>query len=401
MRLLVLDDERGIVTLVAGVAKDRGWTVDTATDEAAFLSRFDENRPDVVMLDLQLGDRDGVEQLRFLAGVQFAGPVILMSGFDERVLTSVWHYGDSLGLRVAAALPKPIRLAHLRDTLAAVERPAEAAAPVREAKGKKGTESTSDLITPAAIMEGLNRGELELFLQPVVDSVSFRPIRFEALTRWRRPVQGLVQPDLFIPVAEQDDATIDALTFWVIDASIALHLRLLAAGYRMPISINVSAGNLRSLDFPDRCASVVERAGVAPSMIVFEITESVATADVRLTTDILNRLRLKGFPLAMDDFGTGYSSLKALQQLPFSELKIDKSFVASAQHSADSVTIVTSVVSLARSLHLECVAEGVETEESAAFLARLGADYLQGYHFNRPLPFDGAMEWLRRVAPQP
>ena len=398
MRLLVLDDERGILTLVASVAADRGWTVDTATDEVAFLSRFDENRPDVVMLDLQLGDRDGVEQLRFLASVHFAGPIILMSGFDERVLTSVSHYGDSLGLRVAAALPKPLRLAHLRDAFAAIERPAETAAPVREAAGKG---NTPDVITPAAIMEGLARGELELFLQPVVDAASYRPVRFEALTRWRRPEQGLIQPDLFIPVAEQDDATIDALTFWVIDATLALHLRLVAAGYRIPISINVSAGNLRSLDFPDRVARAVERAGVAPAMIVFEITESVATADVRLTTDILNRLRLKGFPLAMDDFGTGYSSLKALQQLPFSELKIDKSFVAKAQNSAESVTIVTSVVSLARSLRLECVAEGVETGEIATLLARLGADYLQGYHFNRPLPFDGAIEWLRRVAPLP
>jgi EAL domain-containing protein (putative c-di-GMP-specific phosphodiesterase class I) len=157
----------------------------------------------------------------------------------------------------------------------------------------------------------------------------------------------------------------------------------------------VSGRNLRSLDFPDQLAALLEQSGTPPAAIGLEITESVAMHDVNATADVLTRLRLKGFTLAIDDFGTGYSSLEALRRMPFSTIKIDKGFVADLRDSRDSVTIVKSIVDLARNMGLTTVAEGVENETVADLLIALGVDSLQGYYFSRALVFEQFHPWLR------
>ena len=398
MRLLVLDDERGIVALVATVARERGWDVDTATDETEFRGLFAIARPDAAMVDLQLGSQDGVEQLRYLSEAGFAGAVVLMSGFDTKVLSSASQFGTSLGLTVVEALAKPIRIARLREVLADLEARLEA---VPAAPDAAATPAAETVVTADTVRRAIEADEMVLYLQPVVNALTHRPSRLEALIRWRQPDGGIVMPDSFIPIAEQDDATIDALTFWVIETALDHHRLLAARGHDVPISINISGRNLRGLDFPDRVAVLLNRSGLPPSSLVLEITESVAVADPGRILSILSRLRLKGFELAMDDFGTGYSSLKALQQMPFSELKIDKSFVVGFPGSPESMSIVNSVVTLARNLNLTCVAEGVETPEAATMLGRLGAGWLQGYHFGRAMPIDDAIAWLDARAALP
>ena len=141
--------------------------------------------------------------------------------------------------------------------------------------------------------------------------------------------------------------------------------------------------------------SLLERFAAPRDAIGLEITESVAMSDKGATTDILTRLRLKGFTLAIDDFGMGYSSLEALRRMPFSIVKVDKGFVADLLTSADSLTIVKSVIDLARNLGLATVAEGVESDDIAAQLVVLGVDALQGYAFSRALPFDRFVVWSR------
>ncbi|HLY57238.1 MAG TPA: EAL domain-containing response regulator [Stellaceae bacterium] len=388
MRLLVLDDERGIVTFIATVARDRGWTVDTAITETEFRANFTANPPDAITLDLQLGRADGIEQLRFLRTVGFEGPIVLLSGFDARVLESARQLGESLGLFVSAALEKPVRISRLREVLGVLE----GEVGQTSAGSRSRDAAPADAITADAVLSGLSLGEMDLFLQPIVGSLDREIRRYEALIRWHHPELGTVTPDSFIPAAEQDEATIDYLTFWGVKTAVDKYRRLAERGCEAPISVNVSGVNLRDLDFPDRVAGLVEQARLPHSAICFEITESVATSDPGRTIDILARLRLKGFALAMDDFGTGYSTLKALQKMPFSELKIDKSFVLRLPN-ADSMSIINSVVGLARNLNLECVAEGVETAEADIALSRLGASSLQGYRFSRPLPIDGAIEW--------
>jgi EAL domain-containing protein (putative c-di-GMP-specific phosphodiesterase class I)/CheY-like chemotaxis protein len=389
MHLVVLDDDESTALFMATVARKLGWTARTVTDESDFQALITSAPPDAIMLDLQLGASDGVEQLHFLRNAGYCGTIVLMSGFDARVLASAQQIGESLGLTIAAVLEKPARAAQVRAALAAMQRSRAAGAPsLIEAQPEHAVISASD-VTQAIIA-----GRMELHLQPIVSAGGHAVTSAEALIRWRDPSLGLVLPDRFIPVAEADTHVIDRLTMWVAEAGVAHYRRLAALGTEIQICINISGRNLQSLDFPDRMAGVLERMSAPQGAIGLEITETVATHDLDATTAILTRLRLKGFPVAIDDFGTGHSSLAALRRMPFSVIKIDKSFVGELETSNDSLTIVRSVIQLARDLGLTSVAEGVESAETVRLLTELGIDRLQGFYFSRPLPFDDFAAWL-------
>jgi EAL domain-containing protein (putative c-di-GMP-specific phosphodiesterase class I)/ActR/RegA family two-component response regulator len=404
MHLLVFDDDDRIVRFMALVADQRGWTVATAGRESDFHALFRARRPDAIMLDLQLGASDGIEQLRFLHREYYRGEVVLMSGFDARVLAAAQQVGDSLGVRIAAIVEKPARAARVRAVLEAVERHMRRAEPgatplpgasVAGAPSGAAADAaeTGAAVTPEAVARGLAAGEMELHLQPIVPGTRQSALQAEALIRWRHPRHGLIAPDLFVPVAEQDDAVIDGLTRWVVQTALGCYRELDARGMATRICVNVSGRNLRALDFPDQIAALLDEARVPAGAIGLEMTESVAMADVGATADVLTRLRLKGFALAIDDFGTGYASLEALRRMPFSTLKIDKAFVADMASSCDSLAIVTSVIELAHNMGLDTVAEGVEDAESAAVLRDLGVAAMQGFHFSRPLPFGAFTSW--------
>jgi len=392
MHLLVLDDEERIASFIVAVAEGIGWTAEAALDETAFQASFRRTMPDLIMLDLQLGSSDGVEQLRYLHREGYRGDVVLVSGFDRRVLAAAEHLGTSLGLTVSGILQKPARASEVRAFLRHVAHGAPQAESAREPAGIAA--APAGRLSPADVGRALDAGEMSLFLQPVVTAGTGDLIKFEALVRWPHPEFGMLLPERFVPLAELDDAVIDELTMWVVREAISHQSRFGNGHSALPIAINVSSANLRRLDFPDRVATLVVESGSQISSLSFEVTESVAMKDPRATVEILTRLRLKGFRLAIDDFGTGYSSLKALREMPFSELKIDKSFILDLADSRDSYAIVKSVVELARNLGLESVAEGVETAVLARVLATLGVPSLQGYYFARPMPLEQAMVWL-------
>ena len=200
-----------------------------------------------------------------------------------------------------------------------------------------------------------------------------------------------------IKVMESDGALMDRFTLWAVETALAATSGMKTAGRRLPVSVNVSAVNLTSLDFPDRVADLARRYGVEPSSLVLEITETAATSDPTVTMDILTRLRLKGFGLSIDDFGTGYSSLVALHRLPFSEIKIDKLFVDEVPDHKEATSIVKTVCDLARNLNLACVAEGVETAQCIGALKELGVKLFQGFYISPPLPQDELGLWLERA----
>ncbi len=221
----------------------------------------------------------------------------------------------------------------------------------------------------------------------------------EALVRWNHPEQGRISPDKFIPLAEDNDELIDKLTMWVIREAGRLHRILTDTGLTVPIAVNISGKNLRDIQFPDRIQDVLDRLGLTAAALSLELTETAAFDDPLRTLDILSRVRIKGFALAIDDFGTGYSSLKLLRQLPFSTIKVDRSFVADMTRAHDSYSIVKSVIDLAHNMGLSTVAEGVESAEAAAALVELGVDAMQGYFFSRPLSVDQLCAWLRHRKP--
>jgi EAL domain-containing protein (putative c-di-GMP-specific phosphodiesterase class I) len=207
-----------------------------------------------------------------------------------------------------------------------------------------------------------------------------------------------VFPDSFIPLAEADPGLIDQLTF-SLPARLAEDLPLLdACGFEGRVALNISAQNLRRLDFPERFDEALRQHGLKPDRVRLEVTETAAMSDPLVQIDVLLRLSLKGFELSIDDFGTGYSSLSMLRRLPYSELKIDRSFVRNICTSHDSLAIVKAVLALAQSMALDTVAEGVEDDGILASITALGATRVQGFGIGRPMPADQIASWVRARA---
>ena len=166
------------------------------------------------------------------------------------------------------------------------------------------------------------------------------------------------------------------------------------AGYKIKISVNVSAQNITGLTLPEQLHSLIDQYQIDPSMLVLEVTESALMGNISTSLDILTRLRMKGFPLSIDDFGTGFSSLSHLHKIPFTELKVDQSFIFDLIEDSDSYAIVETCVMLGHKLDMEIVAEGVENEAIWDALLAMNCDIAQGYFISKPIPADEFIHWL-------
>ena len=255
-------------------------------------------------------------------------------------------------------------------------------------------------ITEHDLGEAISAGELVLHYQPKVELKSGRAWTMdsvEALVRWDCPNRGLVPPDEFIPLAERT-GLIDSLTEYVLHAALEQITQWSNDGLSVAVAVNLAPQLLSDLDLPDRLSDLLTEYGVDGSALIVEVTESAAMTDTARTMDILTRLRLKGIKLSMDDFGTGYSSLVELYRMPFSEMKIDKSFVIDVNRNKEAEVIVRSIVDLGHNLGLKVCAEGVETEEAMDFLRAIKCDIAQGYFLSKPLPPSDVMALIETWA---
>ena len=236
------------------------------------------------------------------------------------------------------------------------------------------------------LRHALERNELLLHYQPKIDATSGRITGVEALMRWQHPERGLVPPGVFIPVAEETGLIV-AMGEWVLEEACRQKKAWRDAGLPgIDMAINLASPSFRKPDLVERVASVLQQYGVPPAELCLEATESILMRDADVTMATLNRLRDLGVKLSVDDFGTGYSSLSYLRRFPLNQLKIDRSFVKEITENPDDAAIIAAITSLARTLKLEVVAEGVETAEQASRLAEQGCTIMQGYYFSRPLP---------------
>ncbi|QEL57768.1 EAL domain-containing protein [Chromobacterium paludis] len=252
-----------------------------------------------------------------------------------------------------------------------------------------------------SLHRALAQRELELWYQPKVALDSGRIVGAEALLRWRHPELGLVSPDRFIPIAEES-ALIAQIGSWVLDTACG-DIRRWRDARILPgrVAVNVSGRQLKYGDFTQQLAETLSRHGLESRELELEITESVAMDEAGGMVDMLRRLQGLGIYLSIDDFGTGYSSLSYLKRLPVRGLKIDRSFIADSTRDNDDAAITRAIVSIARSLGLDVVAEGVEDEEQRVFLLGLGCQCAQGYLFSRPIPASQFEVLLAIQASQP
>jgi EAL domain-containing protein (putative c-di-GMP-specific phosphodiesterase class I) len=241
--------------------------------------------------------------------------------------------------------------------------------------------------TETELRHAIARDEFEIHYQPIVDGAG-RLAALESLVRWRHPVRGLVPPDAFIPIAEETGLIVPLGKLVLTQACRQLKKwqRELPAFAEMAVGVNVSHRQFVSPAVVDDIARILQETELSPRNLKLEVTESAAMHDAVQTIETMARLRAMGVLIYMDDFGTGYSSLSQLQRMPLDALKIDRAFVKDMNHDETSRSIVESIIALAHTMRLRVIAEGVETADQASRLAASGCDYLQGYHFGRPMP---------------
>ena len=242
--------------------------------------------------------------------------------------------------------------------------------------------------------------QLQMWLQPKFSISTGKAIGAEALVRWQHPVRGFVSPAEFVPFAEQT-GHITLVTHWMLQQAVATLTTWASSHPHLSIAVNVSTRDLQDPSFATRVKNLVERSGIDPKRLRLEITESGLMQDPRHSIALLHALRDVGLPLSIDDFGTGYSSLAYLQQMPVTELKIDRSFVDKVDLSPGTQRLVHAMVEMGHGLGLMVTAEGVETAAEKATITQLGCDVMQGYFASRPLHGPALQDWLTANTPSP
>lgn len=340
---------------------------------------------DIVICDLEMPEMDGLEVIRHLAEVRPLAHVIITSSKSKAILESAESVARANGLDLLGIIKKPVSVGRLRHLLTRC-----GCSPIG-----RNFENVPKRIQAEEIAQGLQGGEFVPYFQPKVALATGRMVGVEALARWRHPTRGTLSPASFLEGIEER-GLIDSLTWRIIDQSAAANAAWHKVGLRVSVSVNLSLAGLHDMALADNLAERLKAHGVLPHHVVLEITERAAMTNVPMTLENLTRLRMRGFRLSIDDYGTGYSSLQQLARIPFSELKIDRSFVRGASQRETLRVILKSSIEMAHKLRLYATAEGVETEEDWDVVARLGCDFAQGYFIAEAMDAAELVGWVKQ-----
>jgi EAL domain-containing protein (putative c-di-GMP-specific phosphodiesterase class I)/ActR/RegA family two-component response regulator len=346
------------------------------------LAHMETDKPDVIFLDLNMPELDGVEVMRHLALRGFDGGIILFSGEDVRILKTAESLASAHKLNVIGSMSKPVTKASVTSSL-------KFYSPTRKLVPRPSIPSVS----AADLESAIKQGEIQPFFQPKVSAIDKKICSVEVLSRWMVPSGKIIPPIAFIHVAE-DHGLINELTFSVFDQALNQLSKWRSVGHKFSLGFNVCADSLSDVDLPEKFAELVQKYKLPFKAIDLEITESKLMQNLTTSLDVLTRLRLKGFGLSIDDFGTGYSSMSQLNQIPFTELKIDRAFVHGVQDDPAAFAILESSATLARKLKMEIVAEGVETQQDWEAVVSVGCNLVQGFFIAKPMSAKDFDKWL-------
>jgi EAL domain-containing protein (putative c-di-GMP-specific phosphodiesterase class I) len=398
LNIMVLDDDPLQRKIIRHLLANTGIpaTIETFSNAADTLARLRHGAgtATLIVLDINTPDIDGIAFFRALKGSAFNGAVILVSGEDEHTIEASSHLARSNGIDLIGTLPKPVPPERLTTLLLGWRDHAPAAAvvpaPLTPAPRTFGTDELADALARHALVN---------HYQPKVSLHSGHFIGVEALVRWQHPEHGLLLPDEFVPQIEAH-GLIDELTQTVLKRATTDLGILRKSGLPLRLAVNISATSLTDSNFPTQVCDIISRAGLNGSDLTLEVTESHLARNAPPALGILGQLRAHQIGVSIDDFGTGHSSLRQLREIPFNELKIDRSFVSGANTQPVLRAILTGCFDMAAELGIKTVAEGIEDGEDWKLMRAYDCTEAQGYFISRPLPAAALPawhdNWLRR-----
>ena len=382
--LIIDDDPTQIAILTAYFTSLQISLVHAASNAAEALSilRKEEFDFDMIVSDLQMPEMDGLEFLRHLGAHKYKGSLVLMSGVDQSLLVHAAKLARMHRLNLIGHIHKPLNKAVLESVF------------LRQPDSPFADNAEKSLVlTQTDFILGMEKNEIVPFFQPKVDINTGRIVGAEALARWNKPGIGNIRPEVFIELAGKN-GWIDELTIHLLKRTLAAIGPFLRVDPKLRFAINLAPTMLDQVSLPDHLKAIIESYDISPDNISFEITENSALNLDTTTLEVLSRLRIHCFDVAIDDFGTGSSNIQTLRDFPYSELKIDKSFISNVTTNAFSKETVHAAVALAREQGMRIVAEGVEDVQTLEYVQEQGIEHAQGFLFAKALNADDFLAFI-------
>ncbi len=394
LRILVAEDQgfqrKAVVHMLNSMGIKEVWQANNGREALEMLHQYETRLPDIVLSDLDMPEMDGMELIRHLSK-QYPGiSIVIMSSMDHALTLSVEKMARSYGPKLLGAVEKLLFSEQFKEMLTLHQ---------KSQKKDEKTAPTPISFSLEEVLLAVREKQIEPYLQPKVNLRTGRLTGAEALARWVHPELGVIAPYAFIPLLEQS-GNMEGFTFLMLEKTIHASRMLQDAGHGLNMSVNLSLSSLSDTSLADRITRTVRKGGVDPHHITLEITESAAMTHVAPALENLARLRMNGFGLSIDDYGTGFSSMQQLTRIPFSELKIDRSFVTDCATNLPLRVIIESSIDMAHKLHVKSVAEGVETQTEWDTLKSLNCDAAQGYLIAKPMNSVAFLDYCTHYAPK-
>lgn len=384
IRVLIIDDDFLSISYLENKLRQLAIkSIYKANDglEGLELIRKKKKEIDLILLDINMPNMDGIELLRHLAAEKFLGGIIIISCEEDGIISMVKGLSEIHQLNCLGTLQK---VNHFKELDSIIQPFIH-----KQVKLKK---SQTKHLKAEEIIQGLAKGEFINFYQPKISMHSGQIMGCETLVRWQHPKLGLITPNDFIPTLIKANLTLE-LTKLIITQSMQDFANHLSANPNFSLSMNISVQDLNWLDLPVYIAERASYFAIDPKQLIFELTETEFFNNARSALEILAKIRLAGFNLAIDDFGIGFSNLEKLKLIKFDEIKIDRSFVHHAHLNPTAQAILKSCCFLGKSLGMVITAEGVENSEDKDNLLEFDIDQAQGSFYSKALPFDSFIEF--------
>lgn len=396
---LIIDDSavqrNHAIDLLRQIGVDQVMDVGGGEQALTLLASLAHDKlPEVAIIDLEMPGTDGVQVIQRMRELGLMVPIIVASGRDLLLIHTVEAMAKSIGMPILGSIKKPLRLEPIKRLLDHRDRILN---PRRRTAAQPSCASGATGLDAQDLRRALQDKLVVMHYQPKVSLQTGTVHGFEALARWPHPELGMVPPGVFIPLAERE-GLIRELTLALIASCFeeSAYWRRSSAMHADPkMAINLSPLLLGDHGLVDEIGSLVQKHGLQSGQIILEITEGSLAPNMATALATLARLRLKGFGLSIDDYGTGFSSMQQLAQCPFTELKIDRSFVCGAHERPNLRVILKSAIDMARQLELSTVGEGIESMEDWETLRAMGCAIGQGYLIAKPMPGAEVPGWLQ------